>query len=95
MLTEFPKIFELFNWGLRKPDCLSTVGSGWKNFENIKLGYLDFYDRTFIIKLFLFLSWVIFSAWIDHGGQLSVFLQLVNIPLLTIVLFLSLYDDNL
>ena len=27
---EEPSISELFNLGCKKPDCLSTVGSGWK-----------------------------------------------------------------
>ena len=27
-LIEDPRTFELFNLGIKKPDCLSTVGSG-------------------------------------------------------------------
>ena len=30
-LIDEPKTFELLTFGSKKPDCLSTVGSGWKN----------------------------------------------------------------
>ena len=31
-------MFELFNVGFKKPDCLSTEGSGWKNLGKYKTG---------------------------------------------------------
>ena len=38
MPKEFPSIFELLNWGCKKPDLLSTDGSGWKNFGKYNIG---------------------------------------------------------
>ena len=35
-----------------------------------------------------------FFASINHGGQFSVSLQLVNTPLFTVIMFLSLRDDT-
>ena len=35
-----PKFFDSLNDGIKKPDFLSTVGSGWKNFGKYKTGTL-------------------------------------------------------
>ena len=35
-LKDAPKFFDSLNDGVKKPDFLSTVGSGWKTLENIR-----------------------------------------------------------
>ena len=60
MLADAPKFFEFPNEGIKNPDFLSTVGSGWKNFENktlacYKVLTMHFYNEllfVFIVNYF-------------------------------------------
>jgi hypothetical protein len=38
MFKDIPRLFESLKLGIKKPDCLLTVGSGWKNLGKYKTG---------------------------------------------------------
>ena len=37
-MTELPELVEVAKDGIKKPDCLLTVGSGWKNLGKYNTG---------------------------------------------------------
>ena len=83
-----PKVFEFLIEGIKKPDCLLTLGSGWDIYGKYMTGTSYIFNQAFLYSIiFFFLLCFTSSDFINQGGHFSFSRNLheVNTPFLITV----------